>query len=67
MKGVAGGGHLSREAVEAAAAEFAAFEQEALSVKAPPEPAPAVRGAGRPGRLRVAGAAVTGHRQGAGR
>lgn len=49
------GGAVAREAVEAAAAEFAAFEQEALAAAAPPEPAPAVRGAGRPGRLRVAG------------
>jgi hypothetical protein len=59
------GGAAAREAVEAAAADLAAFEQAALSAEAPPEPGTAGRAAA---ARRSAGgrAAVTRRRQGAG-
>jgi hypothetical protein len=60
------GGATAREAVEAAAADLAAFEQAALSAEAPPEPGTAGPAAARHGQLLVAGPAVTRRRQGAG-
>lgn len=49
------GGPPAREAVEAAAADLAAFEQAALSAEAPPEPGTAGTAGARHGGLRVAG------------
>jgi hypothetical protein len=55
----ASGGAAARDAVEAAAAELAAFEQAALSAEAPPEPAPTTTTARATRRLRVAEETVT--------
>lgn len=49
------GGAAAREAVEAAAADLAAFEQAALKAEAPPEPVPAGAAGARRRHLRAAG------------